>query len=156
MKNYHDLKHKIIFYVMTAAILVTILVTTIMFKGSVRSTDAIQLDNMQIAARIAAQNVSSNLHLLTERMYNFSTEDIFLDESVSVEKKDERFQDIRLQIEFVWLAAYDESGRKLYGDTAAPSSVSDTKYFSLMTQTGNITIGEPYYDGNMQIGRAHV
>ena len=50
---------------------------------------------------------------------------------------------------FVWLAAYDESGRKLYGDTAAPSSVSDTKYFSLMTQTGNITIGEPYYDGNM-------
>ncbi len=149
MKNYHDLKHKIIFYVMTAAILVTILVTTIMFKGSVRSTDAVQLDNMQIAARIAAQNVSSNLHLLTERMYNFSTEDIFLDESVSVEKKDERFQDIRLQIEFVWLAAYDESGRKLYGDTAAPSSISDTKYFSLMTQTGNITIGEPYYDGNM-------
>jgi len=62
MKNYHDLKHKIIFYVMTAAILVTILVTTIMFKGSVRSTDAVQLDNMQIA---------EDIHLVLNHMMMF-------------------------------------------------------------------------------------
>ena len=67
MKKHHDLKHKIIFYVMSAAILVTVLVTSIMFMGSVRSTDATLLGNMQITARIAAQNISSNLHLLTER-----------------------------------------------------------------------------------------
>ena len=65
MKKHHDLKHKIIFYVMSAAILVTVLVTSIMFMGSVRSTDATLLGNMQITARIAAQNISSNLHLLT-------------------------------------------------------------------------------------------
>ena len=34
---------------MSAAILTTALITTIMFKGSVRSTDAMQLDSMQIA-----------------------------------------------------------------------------------------------------------
>lgn len=52
MKKYHNPKHKIIFYVMSAAILVTILVTSIMFSGSVRSTDATQLDNMQNMASV--------------------------------------------------------------------------------------------------------
>lgn len=148
MKKYHDLKQKIIFYVMSAAILVTVLVTTVMFMGSVRSTDAIQLDNMQITARIAAQNISSNLHLLTERMYNFSTENVFIHEYVSVEEKQARFDTIKQQLEFVWLAAYNISGEKLYGDASAPDSISDTKYYSMITQTGNITIGEPYYADN--------
>lgn len=149
MKKYHDLKQKIIFYVMSAAILVTVLVTTVMFMGSVRSTDAIQLDNMQITARIAAQNISSNLHLLTERMYNFSTENVFIHDYVSVEEKQARFDTIKQQIEFVWLAAYNTSGEKLYGDASAPDTISDTKYYSLMSQTGNITIGEPYYADNI-------
>lgn len=148
MKNYHDLKHKIIFYVMSAAILTTVLITTIMFKGSVRSTDAMQLDSMQITARIAAQSISSNLHLLAERMYNFSTEDVFLNEDISAGEKQERLDTIKLQIEFVWLAAYDSAGKKLYGDAAAPDSIADTKYYLLMTETGNLTIGEPYYDNN--------
>lgn len=145
MKKYHNLKHKIIFYVMSAVIMVTVLVTSIMFNGSVRSTDATQLDNMQITARIAAQNVSSNLHLLTERMYNFSQENTFHDQSVSMEEKQELINAIKLQIEFVWLAGYDSNGQKLYGDISAPDSISDTVYYSMMTQTGNITIGEPYY-----------
>lgn len=145
MKKYHDLKHKIIFYVMSAAILVTILVTSIMFSGSVRSTDATQLDNMQITARIAAQNISSNLHLLTERMFNFSQENIFFDETFSPEERQEHINAIKLQIEFVWLAGYAPNGQKLYGDASAPDSISDTEYYSMMTQTGNITIGEPYY-----------
>ncbi len=152
MKNYHDLKHKIIFYVMSAAILTTALITTIMFKGSVRSTDAMQLDSMQIAARIAAQNVSSNLHLLTERMLNFSTEEVFLHENISPEEKQARLDTIKLQIEFVWLASYDTAGKKLYGDAMAPDSIAETKYYSMMTRTGNITIGEPYYDeGTLQL-----
>lgn len=145
MKKYHDLKHKIIFYVMSAAILVTVLVTTIMFMGSVRSTDATLLGNMQITARIAAQNISASLHLLTERMFNFSTENIFLNGAVSSEEKQKRIDDIKLQIEFVWLAGYDTNGQKLYGGASAPESISETEYYAMMVQTGNITIGEPYY-----------
>ena len=134
---------------MSAAILVTVLVTSIMFMGSVRSTDATLLGNMQITARIAAQNISSNLHLLTERMYNFSTENLFLSGAVSSEEKQKRIDTIKLQIEFVWLAGYDASGQKLYGDASAPESISETEYYSLMAQSGNITIGEPYYADNI-------
>ena len=79
MKKQRNLKQKIHFYVMAVAVLVSILVMTIISVGSIRSTNAILLDNMQITARIAAQNISSNLHLLTERMYNFSQETVFTD-----------------------------------------------------------------------------
>lgn len=149
MKKYRNLKQKIIFYVMTVAILVTVLVTTIMSVGSIRSTNAVLLNNMQVTARTAAQNISSNLHLLTERMYNFSTEDIFLNSAVAVKDKQARFDAIKLQIEFVWLSAYDSAGKKMYGDSAAPDSISDKKYFSQIEKSGNIVIGEPYSDNDI-------
>ena len=75
---------------MAVAVLVSILVMTIISVGSIRSTNAILLDNMQITARIAAQNISSNLHLLTERMYNFSQETVLTDGTVSGEEKQAR------------------------------------------------------------------
>ena len=56
----------------------------------------------------------SNLHLLTERMYNFSTETIFLDDIVSETEKQECFDNIKNQIEFLWLSAYDTAGKKLW------------------------------------------
>ncbi len=148
MKTHRNVKQKIIFYVMSVAILITVLVTTIMALGSIRSTNTVLLDNMQITARIAAQNISSNLHLLTERMYNFSTESVFLDDTVPSEEKQTRFDNIKKQIEFVWIAAYDLSGKKLYGDSSAPDSIADTEYYSLLTETGSMVIGEPYYDND--------
>ncbi len=152
MKKQHNLKQKIHFYVMSVAVLVSILVMTIISVGSIRSTNKILLDDMQITARIAAQNISSNLHLLTERMYNFSQEAVLLDSTVSVEEKQARLDKIKLQIEFVWISAYDASGNKLYGDASAPDSIADTDYYSMLTQTGSLVIGEPYYaDGILQL-----
>ncbi len=149
MKKERNLKQKIIFYVMSVAILVTVLNTTIMSVGSIRSTNNVLLDNMQITARTAAQNITSNLHLLTERMYNFSTEAVFLDDTVSQTEKQERFNAIKNQIEFLWLSAYDTSGKRLYGDLMAPRAVTNTQYFSKMTQTDNLVIGEPYYNNTL-------
>ena len=152
MKKQHNLKQKIHFYVMSVAVLVSILVMTIISVGSIRSTNKILLDDMQITARIAAQNISSNLHLLTERMYNFSQEAVLLDSTVSVEEKQARLDKIKLQIEFVWISAYDASGNKLYGDASAPDSIADTDYYSMLRQTGSLVIGEPYYaDGILQL-----
>ena len=72
MKKFHNIKQKIIFYVMVTAVLIAVMITSIMSVSSIRSTNSILLEDMQITARIAAQNISSNLHLLTERMYNLS------------------------------------------------------------------------------------
>lgn len=149
MRKFNNLKQKIIFYVMSVSILVSIIITAIMSAASIRSTNAILLDNTQITARIAAQSISSNLHLLTERMYNLSSEQIFLDDSVSISEKQAHIDNVELLIEFVWLSAYDTSGNKIYGDDIAPLNISDTKYYSYLTQTGNIVIGEPYYENNI-------
>lgn len=134
---------------MSVSILIAALIVTIMSVTSIRTTNAILLDNMQITARIASQNISSNLHLLAERMYNLSKENIFLVNAVTDSSKSAFLSDTKLEIEFVWLSAYDLEGQKMYGDDVSPSSVADTKYFSQLIQTGNIVIGEPYYDNGL-------
>lgn len=149
MKKLHNIRQKIIFYVMSVSILIAILITTIMSIGSVRSTNSVLLDNLQITARIASQNISSNLHLLTERIYNLANEQILLNDSVTTDEKQALLNESKLQIEFVWLAAYDSAGQKLYGDDTAPASISSTDYYSYLTQTGNIVIGEPFYENNI-------
>lgn len=149
MKKLHNIQQKIIFYVMSVSILVAVLITTIMSIGSIRSTNSVLLDNMQITARIASQNISSNLHLLTERIYNLSREQVLLDTAGDDAEKQAILNDTKLQIEFVWLAAYAPDGQKLYGDDLAPASISSTKYYSYLTQTGNIVIGEPFYDNDI-------
>lgn len=148
MKRFHSLKQKIIFYIMSTAILLAVLITIIMSIGNIRSTNSVLLDNIQTTARIASQGISSNLHLLTERMYNLSTETVFQDASVSAEEKQSRLDEVKLQIEFVWLCAYDLSGEKLYGDAEAPASISGTDYYSHAVESGNLVIGEPYYDND--------
>ena len=152
MKKFRTLNHKIIFYVMSVSICLALLITAIMSFGSIRSTNVILLDNMRITARIASQNISSNLHLLTDRMYNLSSEDTFLSASVTKEEKEARIDEAETLIEFVWLAAYDTSGRKLYGDEAAPDSIADTGYYAQIEKTGSTVIGEPYQqDGLWQL-----
>jgi len=133
---------------MSTAILLAVLITIIMSIGNIRSTNSVLLDNIQTTARIASQGISSNLHLLTERMYNLSTETVFQDASVSAEEKQSRLDEVKLQIEFVWLCAYDLSGEKLYGDAEAPASISGTDYYSHAVESGNLVIGEPYYDND--------
>jgi len=146
MKKFHTLQQKIIFYVMSTAILLAVLITVILSAGSIRSANTILLDLMQITARIASQNASSNLHILAERMYELSSEEIFSSSSADSLQKQERLDKVKLEVEFVWLSAYDTSGKKLYGDESAPASIADTEYYTYLTQTKNTVISDPYYE----------
>lgn len=152
MKRFHNLKQKIIFYVMSVAILLAVLITVIMSIGNISSTNATLLDNMQTTARIASQSISSNLHLLTERMYNLSKEPILRDDSSTAEQRQKCLDDTKNEIEFVWLSAYDLSGRKIYGDAHAPEDISSQTYYTYLNQTNNLVIGDPYdSDGILQL-----
>ena len=146
MKKFRNLKQKIIFYVMSVSILLTVLITAVMSFGSIRSTNKLQLDNIQVTTRIASQSISSNLHLLTERIYNISTDAELTDDSLSKKDKASYLQDFEQEIEFVWLSVYDADGKKLYGDKTAPDSIADTKFYSQLAETANTVIGEPHYD----------
>lgn len=145
MKKFHNMKQKIIFYVMSVAILLAILISTIMSIGNIRSTNTTLLDNMQTTARIASQSISSNLHLLTERMYNLSKETVFTDGTSSDKEKQQCLDNTKLQIEFVWLSAYGLDGQKLFGDDNAPASIAEQNYYSYLSETNSLVIGDPYY-----------
>ena len=149
MKKTKRLKNKIIFYVMAVSILLTVCVVKVMSEGSIRSTNTVVLDNMQITARIAAQDISANLHLLTERMHDLALEDVFSNPASTPEEKQARLTQASLQIEFVWLSAYDVNGNKLFGDETAPASIADTGYYADLTETQNIVIGDPYYENDI-------
>ena len=101
MKKFRNLKQKIIFYVMSVSILLTVLITAVMSFGSIRSTNKLQLDNIQVTTRIASQSISSNLHLLTERIYNISTDAELTDDSLPKKDKAAYLQDFEQEIEFV-------------------------------------------------------
>lgn len=144
MKKIHKIKQKIVFYVMSVAIFLAVLITIVMSIGNVRSTNTTLLDNMQTTARIASQSISSNLHLLTERIYNLSKKKVLKDDTATDMQKQASLEEAKLQIEFVWLAVYDMSGEKLYGDTQAPDSIASEKYYTYLNETSNLVIGEPY------------
>ena len=149
MKKFYKIKQKIIFYVMAVAVFQSIVISVIMCTGNIRSTNTSLLDNMQTTARIASQSISSNLHLLCERIYNLSQERAFTDPASSNQDRQACLDNARLQIEFVWLAAYDLDGNKLCGDDSAPSSILGQTYYAHLKETGNIVIGDPCYANDL-------
>lgn len=149
MKKKRTIKQTIEFYVMSAAISLGVLLTIVMIISSFISTDTILLDNLQLMAKTSSQNVGANLHLLTDRMANLALEPALTEEGSSREEKQKVLEERETRIEFVWLAGYDLSGQKLYGDQDSPENIADTKYYSYLTETGNIVIDEPYYENNI-------
>lgn len=149
MEKKKTMKQKIVFYVMSVSILLGILLTITMIVNSFVSTNSILLDNLQMMAKTSSQNVSSNLHLLADRMANLALEKELLEDSANTSQKQEVLNERKTRIEFVWLAAYDPDGQKLYGDDIAPDSIADKKYYTYLANTGNISIGEPYYSNNV-------
>lgn len=151
-KSPKTMKEKIVSYMMNVSITIEIALIIVMIVSSFVSTRAILLDNMQMMAKTASQNVSSNLHLLTDRMGDLALEPTLASELASRSEKQAILDERKNRIEFVWLAAYDLKGGKLYGDESAPDSIQDEKYYAFLTQTSNITIGEPYCaDGIWQL-----
>lgn len=140
------IKQKIVSYVMAVSILLGILITGIMSVSSVISTNVTLLDIIQLMAKTSSQNVSANLHLLTDRMSALALEKELSDETIDTQVKQQILDERESRIEFVWLAAYDLSGKKLYGDDTAPDSIEKEKYYTYLTKTNNVVVGEPSFE----------
>ena len=141
-----SIKTKIIRYVMVVSIVIVCLITSFMVAASFNTTDHTMFNTMEPMVKIASQNVSSNLHLLTERMYQLS-ESGEIKEMIASGVEDagmEAFLEGEAnKVEFVWIGIYHTDGSKYAGYGNAPADVSDRKYFKFLEETGNIVIGEP-------------
>lgn len=154
----NSLKKKMIRYVMAVSIVIVCLVTLFLVAAAFRMTDHTMLDTMQPMAKIASQNVSSNLHLLTERIYELSQKsemqdlandfgDGGLSDAEAFAEKKNRTEEFLAQranqVEFVWIGIYQADGSKYMGYGNAPDGIRDQKYYESLQATGNIVIGEP-------------
>lgn len=131
---------------MVVSIVIVCLITSFMVATSFNTTDHTMFNTMEPMVKIASQNVSSNLHLLTERMYQLA-ESGEIKEMIASGAEDpgmEAFLEGEAnKVEFVWIGIYHTDGSKYAGYGNAPADVSDRKYFKFLEETGNIVIGEP-------------
>ena len=141
-----SIKTKIIRYVMVVSIVIVCLITSFMVAASFDTTDHTMLNTMEPMVKIASQNVSSNLHLLTERIYQLS-ESTEIKQMLSSGGDGSEIETFLAgeanKVEFVWIGIYHTDGSKYTGYGNAPADVSDRKYFKFLEETGNIVIGEP-------------
>lgn len=148
-KQKRSIKQIIISYVTKVSVALGVALILEMIVASMISTSSVLYDSLQIIARTSAQNVGSNLHLLADRMDSMVQKTEWSDTKVSSEAKQELINESKQRIEFVWIAAYDISGSKLYGDDMAPDSIVDRDYYEYLTVTSNMAIGSPEYHNDI-------
>lgn len=140
-----SIKQIIIRYVTLLSVSLGVILVILMIVTSFISTSSVLRENLQVTARISAQNISSNIHLLTDRMDNMAQKSEWSDAGKSAEDMQKLINQSKERIEFVWIAGYDLSGRKLYGDSEAPDSIAGKGYYDYLTATQNLTNGNPEY-----------
>ena len=153
-KKFTSIKDKIISCVMIVLICLGLIITGIMVVANLYVVDYTMLDTMQPMARVASQNVSSNLHQLSEQMYRISVDSLLAE--YLEEGKEEEIEQFLLEreneIEFVWLGIFRADGSLYLGDENTPASIKGEEYYELIQQTGNRVIGKPYVeDGVIQL-----
>lgn len=144
-----SIKQIIVFYVTSISVTLGIVLILLMIITGLFSTSSVLRDSLQVTARTAAQNFSSNLHMLADRIDNIAQENVLADQMTSDNDKQLLLDNQKLRIEFVWIAVYGLSGDKMYGDDTAPSSIDGTEYFQYLSGTDNIVIGKPEYNNNI-------
>ena len=147
-----SIKQIIIRYVTQLSISLGVILVILMIITSLRSTSSVLHDNLQITARISAQNISSNIHLLVGRMDSMAQKPEWSDINMSAADMQQLIDQCEERVEFVWIAAYDTVGAKLYGDSLAPTSIMGKDYYDYLVRTQNLTVGSPVHqDGLWQL-----
>lgn len=147
-----SIKQIIIHYVISLSVSLGVILVILMIVTSLISTSSVLRENLQVTARISAQNISSNIHLLADRMDNLAQKPEWSDAGQSAGEMQALINQSKERIEFVWIAGYDTSGMKLYGDDNAPDSIAGKDYYDYLAATQNLTVGSPEYaDGLWQL-----
>jgi signal transduction histidine kinase len=103
-------------------------------------TDRILLQMLEATARAAAQDVSGNLHTLTDRFFLIRDSNTFFDESQNAATIREELESVSSGIEFVWLGIYLENGLLFTGTGAGPRNIMNRKIYTMIKETRNLAI----------------
>lgn len=118
--------------------------------GTLTTTLAEEL--LKPLTKISSQTVEGNLHMLADRIFTVSDNEILSNAEATIEQKQQVLKDFSSGIEFVWLSAYLPDGKFYFGGENSPNDISDTKLFEGMKETGNLVISDvEYVNDQLQI-----
>ncbi len=83
MREKKSIKQIIVFYVTSISVTLGIVLILLMVIMGLLSTSSVLRDSLQVTARTAAQNFSSNLHMLADRIDNIAQENVLADQMAS-------------------------------------------------------------------------
>ena len=147
-----SIKQIIIRYVTQLSVSLGVVLVILMIVASLRATSSVLHDNLRSTARISAQNISSNIHLLVDRMDSMAQKPEWSASGMTKESMQTLIDQCEERVEFVWIAAYDTVGAKLYGDSQAPAAIAEKDYYEALVRTQNLTVGAPVHqDGLWQL-----
>lgn len=147
-----SIKGKIILNTVIVVLVVAIAVTVTLAISADSLTDTTLKSTLEPFAKIAAQSVEGNLHLLSDRILMLAENDTLTSAETSLEQKKQQLVQSASGIEFVWLGLYSPDGKLYTGYADSPASIKDGYLYSMLQKTRNLVIDDTSVsDDSLQI-----
>lgn len=129
----------------TIIVIGVMLVCTAILRHSMQNlTESILLDVLQPMAKQSAKAVESNIHLMADRIINLASDNRLTGKNTTKKDMQAVLSYARNTYEFYGIGVYDKNGSSLAADGDIYSSLTETEWFSLLQESDNLTISDPY------------
>lgn len=137
-----SIKHKIILNTVVITLILAIVTTVILAVSANSLMNTTLQSTLEPFAKIAAQSVEGNLHLLSERIFLLADNAALTSADTTLAQKKAQLEHTASGIEFVWLALYQPNGTLYTAYADAPPSIADGELYDLMKRTNNLVIDD--------------
>ena len=137
-----SIKNKIILNTVVVTIALAIVMTGILAVSANILTDTVLDSTLEPFAKIAAQSVEGNLHLLGDRIFMLADNDTITSPETTREQKQAQLAQAASGIEFIWLGLYHPDGTLYTGYADSPSAIKDGYLYEMLKATGNLVIDD--------------
>lgn len=147
-----SIKTKIMSTAIIGVLCVAVFTGVVMTFGIHTLTHSLTERLLKPLTRISSQTVEGNLHMLADRIFTVSDNEILRSEYTTLEQKQQVLTDFSSGIEFVWLSLYTSDGKFYCGAENSPKDISNTELFQGMKETENLVVNDiEYTDNQLQI-----
>lgn len=143
-----SIKSKIILNTIVVTMLLAVVMTGILAVTANNLTNTVLTSTLEPFAKIAAQSVEGNLHLLGDRIFMLADNDTITSPETTREQKQAQLTQAASGIEFVWLGLYHPDGSLYIGYAGSPSAIKDGYLYEMLKTTGNLVIDDTAVNGD--------
>jgi signal transduction histidine kinase len=141
LKNW-SLRTRILFTTTSVVLTLALVLVVVMTYFMNSLTDRILLRTLRPLAKIAAQSLEGNLHMLADRLLLLRDNAVIVDPGATQAARQAVLDMTKSGIEFLWLALYRPDGRLQTGSGNSPADIQAWKLYSMLNHTENLVIAD--------------